>query len=202
MSTSLPLPQSPSGFIGSLFGKLMEWLNTDSYRKAIQALEPAHHEHILEIGFGTGRFAEMLMETAPDVFMAGVDPTRTMVETTEKRLTKRGFGDLIDFRQGTDEVLPWEDRSFNAVIAIHSFQFWKDPERSIKEINRVLQPNGRFIIVFRDHAANPPAWLPNPISRSGQEIELTKQLLEKNGYSCAEHTAAGSSRIICADRKA
>ena len=179
----------------------MEWLNADSYRKTIHVLEPASREHILEIGFGTGRFAEMLLERMPDIYMSGIDPTETMVETAKRRLTKRGFVSRIDFRQGTDETLPWDNKSFNAVIAIHSFQFWKDPEHSLHEINRVLQPNGRIIIVFRDHAKNPPAWLPNPISRSGREVELTKQLLEDNSYSCAEHTAARSSRILRADRK-
>lgn len=201
MSASLPLPQSPSGFIGTLFGKLMEWLNTNAYRKAIHTLEPARDERILEIGFGTGRFAEMLLEMSPAIFVAGVDPTLTMVQTAKDRLAKHGFADRVDLRQGMDEVLPWDDNSFHAVVAIHSFQFWKDPEHSIKEINRVLQPNGRFIIVFRDHAANPPAWLPNPISRSGKEIELTKQLLEENGYACVERMAAGSSRIIRAERR-
>ena len=42
----------------------------------------------------------------------------------------------------------------------------------MSEINRVLRPNGRLVIVFRDHSVNPPAWLPNSISRSGNEIEL------------------------------
>jgi hypothetical protein len=44
----------------------------------------------------------------------------------------------------------------NAIIAIHCFQFWKDPDRSITEIGLVMRPEGRNIIVFRDHFSNPP----------------------------------------------
>lgn len=128
MSTKQPLPQSPSGFTGILFGKIMEWINASSYRKAINALQPVSKEHFLEIGFGTGLFAEMLLSNTPDVVMAGLDPTPTMVETTNKRLNKLGFGQQIDFREGSDESINWKDKYFDGVIAIHSFQFWGKPE--------------------------------------------------------------------------
>jgi ubiquinone/menaquinone biosynthesis C-methylase UbiE len=200
MSTKKPLPQSPSGFTGMIFGKIMEWTNSDSYRKAINALKPSSKEHFLEIGFGTGLFAEMLLLNTPDAFMAGIDPTSTMVETANKRLNKHGFGKQVDFRVGTDEALNWNEKYFDGVIAIHSFQFWHNPEKTIKHISRVLKSDGRIVIVFRDHSSNPPAWLPNPISRTGQEVEMAIKLLEQNGYSCVEYPAAGSSRIIRANR--
>jgi ubiquinone/menaquinone biosynthesis C-methylase UbiE len=197
---SLPLPQSPSGFIGKLFGKLMEWTNIDAYRKAIETLAPAPNERFLEIGFGTGLFAEMLLLASSETFVSGVDPTSTMVETAIDRLFDRGLKNRSDLREGTDELLPWDDNQFDAIIAIHCFQFWKDPDRSITEIGRVLRSEGRIVIVFRDHSANPPNWLPNPISRTGQEIELATSLLRKHGYTPVEHISAGSSRIIRADR--
>ena len=201
MGTSLPLPQSPSGFAGMLFGKLMEWISSGAYREVINALEPKANERCLEIGFGTGRFAEMLLTTTPEVFIAGLDPTSTMVQTAKRRLDKRGFSNRFDFREGTDESIPWSDNHFDAVIAIHSFQFWEDPEHSIEEIDRVLRPSGRIVIAFRYHSSNPSDRLPNPISRSGQEIELAKKLLEKHGYIPIEHAPAGRSRIIRGDRK-
>jgi SAM-dependent methyltransferase len=196
----LPLPQSPSGFMGKAFGKLMEWTNVGAYRKAIETLNPVPNERFLEIGFGTGLFAEMLLLTSSDNFVAGVDPTSTMVETAINRLADRRLKDRSDLREGTDESLPWNDNQFDAIIAIHCFQFWKDPDHSIAEIGRVLRPEGRIVIVFRDHASNPPTWLPNPISRSGQEIELAINLLREHGYIPVEHASAGSSRIIWADR--
>jgi ubiquinone/menaquinone biosynthesis C-methylase UbiE len=186
--------------MGKLFGKLMEWTNVGAYRKAIETLAPALNERFLEIGFGTGLFAQMLLLSSSETFVAGVDPTSTMVKTAIDRLSDRGLRDRSDLREGTDESLPWTDNQFDAIIAIHCFQFWKDPDRSIAEIGRVLRPKGRIVIVFRDHSSNPPTWLPNPISRSGQEIELATSLLKKHGYIPVEHISAGSSRIIRADR--
>jgi ubiquinone/menaquinone biosynthesis C-methylase UbiE len=197
---SSPLPQSPSGFRGKLFGKLMEWTNAAAYQKVLQALAPSDNERFLEIGFGTGRFAEMLLSNTPETFVAGVDPTETMVETTLNRLIKKGWENRIDIRQGTDNSLPWREDRFDGVIAIHCFQFWPDPDLSIAEISRVLRPQGRIIIAFRDHSTN-PNWLPNPMSRSGREVENAISLLEKHGYKTTEYLAAGSSQIIRADWK-
>jgi ubiquinone/menaquinone biosynthesis C-methylase UbiE len=196
----MKLPQSPSGFTGKLFGKLMEWTNADAYQKALQALAPSDNERFLEIGFGNGRFAEMLLSTTASTFIAGVDPTETMVKIARNRLIKKGLGDRIDLHQGTDELLPWDDDRFDAIVAIHSFQFWQDPARSMREIDRVLCPHGRIIIVFRDHSINAPDWLPNLMSRSGKEVENAINLLEKHGYKTTEYPSAGSSRIIRADR--
>jgi ubiquinone/menaquinone biosynthesis C-methylase UbiE len=196
----MKLPQNPSGFTGKLFGKLMEWTNADAYQKALQALAPSDNERFLEIGFGTGRFAEMLLSNTASTFAAGIDSTETMVKTASNRLIKKGLGDRIDLRQGTDNSLPWDDCQFDAIVAIHSFQFWQDPDRSMLEIDRVIRPHGRIIIVFRDHSKHAPDWLPNPLSRSGREIELAVSLLEKHRYICTEHPSVGSSRIIHADR--
>jgi ubiquinone/menaquinone biosynthesis C-methylase UbiE len=196
-----PLPQSPSGLLGILFGKVMECTNADAYHQALQALDLSDNEQFLEIGFGTGRFAEMLLSHTSGTFVAGVDPTDTMVQTAIDRLTKRGFKNRIDLRQGTDESLPWDNDRFDAVIAIHSFQFWQDPNLSLLEIGRVLRDRGRIAIVFRDHSSNTPDWLPNPISRSGREVEHAINLLQKHGYMTTEYPAAGSSQIVRADRR-
>jgi SAM-dependent methyltransferase len=196
------LPQNPSGFAGKIFGKIMEWTNANAYSQALKALAPIDDELFLELGFGTGRFAEMLLSTTTNTFMAGVDPTATMVQTARDRLIGQGWSDRIELKQGTDNLLQWEDGLFHAIIAIHCFQFWQDPEQSLTEIGRVLRPEGRIIFALRDNTKYAPDWLPNPLSLSGQEVELTKNLLEKHGYIVTENLAAGSSRILRADRLA
>lgn len=127
---SVPLAQRPQGFLGSLFGHVMEWMNESSYEAALRILKPVPNERFLEIGFGTGRCVELLLAT-PAVFVAGLDPTPTMVARAKERLTKYKLDARADLREGSDESIPWDDKEFDGVLAIHSFQFWKDPERTL-----------------------------------------------------------------------
>jgi SAM-dependent methyltransferase len=200
-STSSPLPMRPAGLAGRLFGVVMERMNARAYSRALDRLAPVAGEHFLEIGFGTGRFVERLLAAAPDVRVAGVDPTGTMLDVALHRRGVRAAGGRVDLRLGGDAPLPWPDASFDGVAALHSFQFWPDPTHSLREIARVLRPGGRLVLVLRAHDRQPPDWLPNPLSRSGRELDAAAELLRAEGYAdVEERDPAGSSRILFARR--
>ena len=194
---SFPLPQRPDGIRGRVFGIVMEWLNSPSYRAAFDACDLQPSQRLLEIGFGTGAFLELVVKHSPDTSVAGVDPSETMYQVALRRLKKLPDIDLAQIRTGLDHPLPWPNNAFNVVIAIHSFQFWENPEKSISEICRVLAPGGRLVFVLRSHP-HPPNWLPNPISRSPEEVNELIGLLEQFGLKTIELDPSGSSRIIVA----
>lgn len=181
-SRRLPLAMRPEGRAGRVFGVGMEWLNGRAYRRALDALAPRPAERFLEIGFGTGRFAELLLASAPEVQVSGVDPADTMVEVANGRRGVRAAGPRADLRLGDDTHLPWPPGSFDGVVALHSFQFWADPAHTLADVHRVLDPAGRLVVVLRDHSGSAPSWLPNPVSRSGDEPERLKQLLVARGF--------------------
>lgn len=173
---SPPLPMSPTKW----FGRIMEAMNAPAYLAAANdlPLEGA----VLEIGFGTGKLIELLLKRGRYQLVAGVDPTPAMVDFALKRSHVRQAGSRVDLRLGTAADLPWPERSFSVVLALHCFQFWPDPVGSMQEVRRVLGPDGVFRLVLRDHGNAPPAWLPNPISRSGDEIGGLCELLESSGF--------------------
>lgn len=180
--SSAPLPMRPAGLFGRAFGVAMEWLNSSAYRLALDMLGLQLHESVLEIGFGTGRLIEMLADNVRDGRVAGVDPTETMVEVARKRRRVRAAADRIELRLGDATDLPWASESFDAAVALHCFQFWPEPANDLKEIRRVLRPGGRLAIILRSHGRKPPAWLPNPISRSSNEIEGARTCIADAGF--------------------
>lgn len=191
-----PQPQEPHGFTGRIFGWLMERLNAASYRAAAQRL-PEGPVRLLEIGFGTGAMAELLARRGA-ALVAGVDPSPLMVGTARRRT--RGLP--VDLRQGDAASLPWDDASFDAAVALHSFQFWNPVQTCLGELRRVLKPGGRLLLVLRRHGAGVDRnRLPNPLSREADEPGAAVRALGAAGFARARMDGkTGSSAMVIAEK--
>jgi len=101
--------------------------------KRIAEAEPLR---VLEVGPGPGELAERIAkELGADVVAIDVSPR--MVELT------RGRG--IDARIGDVQALPFDDASFDLVVAAWVLFHPSDLDRALSEIARVLRPGGRLI---------------------------------------------------------
>jgi ubiquinone/menaquinone biosynthesis C-methylase UbiE len=90
----------------------------------------------LEIGVGTGRFAQ------PLGVAFGIDPSKKMLEIAKKRGIKTFVGE--------GENLPFTDNEFDYVLIVITICFVKKPEKVISEARRVLKNNGKLIIGIVD----------------------------------------------------
>jgi SAM-dependent methyltransferase len=52
-----------------------------------------------------------------------------------------GLADIV-----SDEVLPFEEDSFDLVVCIEAFQWMRDPRHAVDEFSRVLRPGGTAIV--------------------------------------------------------
>jgi SAM-dependent methyltransferase len=179
----------PHGIVGRLFACLMENMNEKAYRWTIDHLRDRRPERFYEIGFGTGRLLELAADTLGTRRLRGVDPSKLMVETATNRLRKFKRKADIDLRVGDDTSSFWGGEKFDAVAALHSFQFWADAPATLGRVREQLSPGGSLVIVLRRHGKNPPSWLPNPISRSRDEIASTKAALAVAHFAVNLETA-------------
>ena len=90
----------------------------------------------LEIGVGTGRFAE------PLGIEYGVDPSESMLSIAKKR----GIKTFV----GKGENLPFPDKEFDYVLLAITICFVENPDKVIEEARRVLKDNGKIIIGIVD----------------------------------------------------
>ena len=173
----IPLPMRPQGVKGKAFGFLMERLNKGSYKKAIKLAKIRNGAAVLDIGFGTGALLDLIAARFRDVTLYGVDPTPTMVSTAKRKSNLRKLGTRLDLRCGDVTSVDWPGNSFDAIIAVNSFQFWDDPQTALRRLPFLLKNGGRLVFVLRDHSRRAPDWLPNPLSRSGNEAAALRSLL-------------------------
>ena len=193
----------PHGFRGRVFGWLMDRFNARAQDFALHRLNVQTTDSILEIGFGTGRLVRKLAKKARDGFVAGVDPSELMLHKAEKRTRRFRKKGRVELVLGEASALPWPDERFDKAAALHCFHFWADPEHDLAEVRRVLKPGGFFVLILRRRRKAGPKWLPNPISRSDQEIAGAFQLLTDCGFTETRiEGSAGSSPLITARKAA
>jgi SAM-dependent methyltransferase len=196
----LPQAMRPSGRTGRIFGWLMSRLNRGSYLWTVEQLRAIQPKIVLEIGFGTGHMLALAAKTFKPERLAGIDPSELMVETAQKRLRKFRKKTTLDIRCGDDTALP--DGPFDAIVALHSFQFWSDPDAALARVRARLSPGGRFILVLRIHTKRSGRNVPNPLSRSGNEIAAACAALDRAGFSVSgmQGISKTSQGIVAAPR--
>lgn len=104
---------------------------------------------ILEIGAGTGaNFA--YYPSASNV--VAVEPDPFMLRRARKQADELGLE--VEFRQALAEALPFDDRTFDTVVATLVFCTVTDPDRAFAEVKRVLKPDGTFRFIEHVRASD------------------------------------------------
>ena len=86
----------------------------------------------VEIGVGTGRFAEKLG------IKFGLDPAYNPLKISKSR------GIIVV--QGDGRLTPFPDNTFETVFLIVTICFADNPEMLVKEASRILKPGGRVVL--------------------------------------------------------
>ncbi len=99
-------------------------------------------KRVLEIGCGTGSLLKVLLERNYKAY--GLDASPAMLKQARKKLELAGFkGRLV---QAKVQHLPFPDNSFETVVSTFPTGYIMSLE-SLTEIQRVLYPGGRLVIV-------------------------------------------------------
>lgn len=93
---------------------------------------------ILDIGCRDGMWLDMLKK-AKFKNLRGIDISKKALAIA----SKKGH----DVTRGNAQELPFPDEEFNFVSIIHTLEHCPEPEKVLSEIKRVLEPNGRILIV-------------------------------------------------------
>jgi ubiquinone/menaquinone biosynthesis C-methylase UbiE len=172
----------PQGLLGRLGGILMARTNEKCGVWVADVLEIGPNERVLEVGFGPGVIIQRLSNLASAGYVAGVDPSREMVEQARARNASAIQSGRVDLRQCSVEDLPFEDDSFDKALAINSMQVWPDAVAALREVRRVMTPGGRVALGFTPYSGQPNKGLAETLVAAG----FTKaHVVEKGKDFCA-----------------
>ncbi len=105
--------------------------------------------HLLDIGTGTGRMAEIFAATTVRRITA-LDRSPEMLRIARAKLVDQPVP--IDLVQGDFLALPLGDASIDSVVIHQALHFAHEPDRVVAEASRVLRGGGHLLIVdFAPH---------------------------------------------------
>ncbi len=98
---------------------------------------------VLEIGCGRGVGARLILEAFRPERLEAVDIDPAMIRRARRRLAPE-LGSRLVFQVADAEALPFPDRSMDAVFNFGIMHHLEDWNRGVREIARMLKPEGVF----------------------------------------------------------
>lgn len=180
---------------GKLWGKqpkdwatIQEKTGSAGYNFALDLLQLKPTDKLLDIGCGSGYFAKLASEKGASII--GIDATPELIQAAKERTQ------AVHFLIGEMEELPFDNESFDIVCGFNSFQYAANTTNALTEAKRVLQNNGKLIVMVwgnkidceaatylkavGDLLPPPPLGAPGPFALS--ENSLLEQILENVGF--------------------
>ncbi len=145
----------------------------------LACLQPLLHSYprpYLEVGVGSGRFAQALG------IEYGVEPAPALL----KKASARG----LEVKRASGEKLPFLDSSFGGILIALTLCFVDDPAQVLREVSRMLTPEGGLVLglILKD---SPWAELYAAKAREGHPIyskarffpgDKVENLLKQSGF--------------------
>ena len=104
--------------------------------------------NILDIGCGTGKLLFLLNKKYKESNFYGIDISPAMVKASKEVVSKKNRKNLIE---ADIKNLPFVSNYFEIVTATHVLYHVPNIKNAVKEMNRVLKPNGILFVTTTDY---------------------------------------------------
>ena len=120
--------------------------------RVVAATHASAETRFLEIGVGTGRIAVPFLEHG--YRFTGVDISERMMDRLRAKV--RGQDVALTLVHGDVTELPFEDGSFDVVLAVHILHLVSDWQRAVREARRVLASDGYLVLGYEHSLSDAP----------------------------------------------
>ena len=141
------------------------WNNLRRYpsnKRVIDLANTWKSGNILDLGCGNGRHLIPFSKNKFNCY--GIDFSKNMINNAKLSFKKNNLKAV--FKQATLTKIPFKNNTFNYIICLASFHSLNKKEQNIalKEIKRVLKPDGKLFIVVWNK------WLPKFILKNKEQM--------------------------------
>ena len=160
--------------ISLVYDETRDPLDSETVDRLAEVLARVGVSSLLEVGVGTGRVAQPLVDRG--IRVTGLDASRGMLAKA------RGKG-LVRLIRGSGYRLPFPNDTFDATLFVHVLHVLDDPSAAVREGARVSR-RGVFALVHprREEGATPPR-------REEEPRRLVREALQEQGYTVAPRSS-------------
>lgn len=148
------------------------WQNPD---EILSATEIRPHWIAADLGCGSGYFTIVLARQVKKVY--AIDVQKEMLDFLETKIRRLRISNIKLLLSKANEI-PLENQSIDFLISINTLHEFEDRDKMIREINRVIKPHGRLLIV--DFKKEETGFGP-PVNIRISKVQAAK-LLSESGF--------------------
>jgi SAM-dependent methyltransferase len=112
------------------------------------------HDHVLDIGCGTGQTTREAARTAQAGSALGVDISAPAIDGARELARAEGLGN-VTFEHADAQVHRFPQERFDLAMSRFGTMFFDDPGAAFANISRALRPGGRLVMmVWQAHERN------------------------------------------------
>ncbi|MBD2527289.1 class I SAM-dependent methyltransferase [Nostoc sp. FACHB-133] len=117
-------------------------INTLSFLKTWVEISPT--DTVLDIACGTGEFERLLLTEYSCQQIVGIDISEEMLAIAKLKCSDYPE---VSFQMASASRLPFDSNSFDVIVSANSFHYFDEPLAALKEMRRVLKPDGEVVIL-------------------------------------------------------
>lgn len=146
MDNAAMIAAAKAGFDDKLHTEEYRRIHSDEVHLArlIEMMSPKPENRYLDIGTGNGYVAFALASIDSNIRVDGLDIAENSIYLNNKTVENNGLGNIA-FSVYDGFRFPFLSHHFSGAVSRYAFHHFPEPSSSIKEISRVLEPEGLFL---------------------------------------------------------
>lgn len=116
-------------------------------KKAIKQLKDSNPQKVLDVATGTADVALLTYQMLQPKEIIGIDISNGMLALGRKKIAEKNLQHVINLQTGDSEAIQFADATFDAITVAFGVRNFGDLEKGLSEMLRVLQPNGKLVIL-------------------------------------------------------
>lgn len=184
--------KNPNGIIGSIMLRIMNSAHTSMNQWALEKINIRESAVMLDVGCGGGKTIQLLSKRNTYGKISGIDYSEQAVKDSIRANKQDVEKGKVNILQASVTDIPFPDHTFDIVTAFQTHYFWTDLENGVKEIFRVLNRDGHFLIIAETYKINYHM-------KSYKTKDELEQLFKKTGFNLVKFYENNNAKWLCVE---